>query len=76
MIVFSNTTPLIALSGIGQLDLLLRLFTQIHLDRSTLWRGNAAIDAPASRHKSGRWSGQCCIPTPERGIDIKDTPNP
>lgn len=31
MIVFSNTTPLIALSGIGQLDLLPRLFTEIHL---------------------------------------------
>ncbi|BBL76063.1 DUF3368 domain-containing protein [Methylomagnum ishizawai] len=31
MIVFSNTTPLIALSGIGQLDLLPCLFTEIHL---------------------------------------------
>ncbi|SMF96210.1 protein of unknown function [Methylomagnum ishizawai] len=31
MIVFSNTTPLIALNGIGQLDLLPRLFTEIHL---------------------------------------------
>lgn len=31
MIVFSNTTPLIALSSIGQLDLLPRLFTRIHL---------------------------------------------
>jgi predicted nucleic acid-binding protein len=31
MIVFSNTTPLIALSSIGQLDLLPRLFTQVHL---------------------------------------------
>lgn len=31
MIVFSNTTPLIALSSIEQLDLLPRLFTGIHL---------------------------------------------
>ncbi len=31
MIVFSNTTPLIAFSSIGQLNLLPRLFTEIHL---------------------------------------------
>jgi len=31
MIVFSNTTPLIALAGIGQLDLLQELFGRIHV---------------------------------------------
>jgi hypothetical protein len=37
----------------------------------TLQRGNAVGDAPASRCKSGRWSGQGGIPTLERGNDDK-----
>lgn len=36
MIVFSNTTPLIALAGIGQLELLRVIFGQIHVVREVM----------------------------------------
>lgn len=36
MIVFSNTTPFIALSSIDQLDLLPRLFKQVHVAESVI----------------------------------------
>lgn len=36
MIVFSNTTPLIALAGIGQLDLLRAMFGQVHVVRKVM----------------------------------------
>jgi hypothetical protein len=31
MIIFSNTTPIIALSSIGQLDLMPQLFHKVHI---------------------------------------------
>ena len=54
--IFCNTTPLIALAGIGQLDLLPRLFGTIHLTQSVVEECAAGGPIPVPELRALSWA--------------------
>jgi len=55
-VIFCNTTPLIALAGIGQLDLLPRLFGTIHLTQSVVEECAAGGPIPVPELRALSWA--------------------
>jgi len=55
-VIFCNTTPLIALAGIGQLDLLARLFGTIHLTESVVAECAAGGPIPLPELRALPWT--------------------
>lgn len=55
MIVFSNTTPIIALASIGRLDLMPRLFGQVHVVNDVIDECAAGGAIPVPRLRTLEW---------------------
>lgn len=72
MIVFSNTTPFLALSSVGQLDLLPRLFGTVHAVEAVAAECMAGgpILVPPLRELA--WVKLVSVPSPEPGSTLWD----